>query len=129
MDLDGLAFHTSCLRGVILYRQPSLRHLRTVCLRRHYYPLTHIMESKTQPIQPATGDAFSRQVRPPQMKRSHWIVFIVVCVLLGLLVFATIIHVINTNSGIARKVNAPAPVETVPVKRQTLDEVIGGSGA
>jgi RND family efflux transporter MFP subunit len=87
------------------------------------------MESKTQPIQPATGDTFSRQVRPPQMKRSHWIIFIVVCVLLGLLVFATIIHVINTTSGIARKVHAPAPVETVPVKRQTLDEVIGGSGA
>jgi len=63
------------------------------------------------------------------MKRSHWIIFIVVCVLLGLLVCATIIHVINTSPGIARKVNAPAPVETVPVKRQTLDEVIGGSGA
>ncbi len=63
------------------------------------------------------------------MKRSHWIIFLVICFLLGFLVFETIIHVVNTNTGIARKVNAPAPVETVPVKRQTLDEVIGGSGA
>ena len=63
------------------------------------------------------------------MKRSHWIVFIVICFLLGLLVFETVIHVINTNTGKARVINAPAPVETVPVRRQTLDEVIGGSGA
>ena len=29
----------------------------------------------------------------------------------------------------ARRVHAPAPVETVPVRRQTLQEMIGGSGA
>src|SRR5204863_386773 len=29
----------------------------------------------------------------------------------------------------ARRVHAPSPVETVPVHRQTLDEVIGGSGS
>src|SRR4029079_7453785 len=29
----------------------------------------------------------------------------------------------------ARRLHAPSPVETVPVRRQTLDEVIGGSGA
>ena len=63
------------------------------------------------------------------MKRSHWIVFLIVCFLLGLLVFETVIHVINTNTGTARAVHAPAPVETVVVRRDTLDEVIGGSGA
>jgi RND family efflux transporter MFP subunit len=63
------------------------------------------------------------------MKRSHWVVFLVVCFLLGLLVFATALHVIDTTTSKARAVNAPAPVETVPVRRQTLEEVIGGSGA
>jgi RND family efflux transporter MFP subunit len=63
------------------------------------------------------------------MKRSHWVILIVISLLLGLLVIATILHVINTVAGKARAVNAPVPVETVPVSRQTLDEVIGGSGA
>ncbi|HCX28552.1 MAG TPA: hypothetical protein DHU55_02075, partial [Blastocatellia bacterium] len=63
------------------------------------------------------------------MKRSHRVIFIVISLLLGLLVFETVIHVINSNTGTARAVNAPAPVETVPVRRQTLEEVIGGSGA
>ncbi len=63
------------------------------------------------------------------MKRSHWVVFFVVCFLLGLLVFATALHVIGTDTGKARAVNAPAAVETVPVRRQSLEDVIGGSGA
>ncbi len=63
------------------------------------------------------------------MKRSHWVVFLVVCFFLGLLVFKTVRHVIGTDTKKARIVNAPAPVETVPVRRQTLEEVIGGSGA
>jgi membrane fusion protein (multidrug efflux system) len=63
------------------------------------------------------------------MKRSHWLVFLVVCCLLGLLVFETILHVINTTTSKARAVHAPSPVETMPVRRQTLEEVIGGSGA
>jgi len=63
------------------------------------------------------------------MKRSHWVVFLVVCFLLGLLVCATIIHVIRTDSKKARLVHAPIPVETVPVRRQTLEDIIGGSGA
>ena len=63
------------------------------------------------------------------MKRSHWVIFIVISSLLGLLVVETIVHVINTNTGKARVVNAPTPVETVQVHRQTLEEVIGGSGA
>ena len=63
------------------------------------------------------------------MKQWHWTVFVVICVLLGFLVFYTIVHVINTTTGMARRVHAPSPVETVPVHRQTLDEVIGGSGS
>lgn len=63
------------------------------------------------------------------MKRSHWVIFFAICVILGLLVFFTVIHVINTTPARARLVHAPAPVETVPVRRQNLDEVIGGSGA
>ena len=62
------------------------------------------------------------------MKRSHWIIFLVVCFLLGLLVFKTVLHMIGTDSGKARLVHAPTPVETVPVRRQTLEEVAGGSG-
>ena len=63
------------------------------------------------------------------MKRSHWVIFLVICVILGILVFATVVHLIGTTPSIARKVNAPSPVETVPVRRQDLKEVIGGSGS
>ena len=59
------------------------------------------------------------------MKRSHWVIFVVICAVLGFLVFYTILHVIDTTTGIARRVHAPSPVETVPVHRQTLEEVIG----
>jgi membrane fusion protein, multidrug efflux system len=62
------------------------------------------------------------------MKRSHWIVLLVVCFLLGLLVFKTVLHVVDTDAQKARIIHAPTPVETVPVRRQTLDEVIGGNG-
>ena len=58
------------------------------------------------------------------MKRSHWVVFLVVCFLLGLLVFATALHVIGTDTSKARLVNAPSAVETVPVRRQTLEDVV-----
>jgi RND family efflux transporter MFP subunit len=60
-------------------------------------------------------------------KRSYW-VFLVVCCLLGLLVFKAMLHMIATDTGKARRVHASSPVETVPVRRQTLEEVIGGSG-
>src|SRR5436305_6928436 len=60
--------------------------------------------------------------------RSHRVVFLVVCCLLGLLVFVTVLHMIGTDTGKARLVHAASPVETVPVRRQTLEEVIGGSG-
>src|SRR5436305_1005767 len=85
------------------------------------------------PSQPAVSkqrrlDASSQTVGS-KMKRWHWTVFVVVCVLLGFLVFYTILHVIETTTSMARRVHAPSPVETVPVRRQTLDEVIGGSGA
>jgi len=71
----------------------------------------------------------SSQTAGPKMRRWHWVIFVVICVLLGLLVLYTILHVIDTTTGIARHVHAPSPVETVPVRRQTLEEVIGGSGA
>lgn len=63
------------------------------------------------------------------MKRSHWIIFFAICFILGLLVFATVIHVINTTPSKARLFHAPSPVETVPVRRQDLAEVIGGNGS
>jgi membrane fusion protein (multidrug efflux system) len=63
------------------------------------------------------------------MKRSHWIIFIAICFILGLLVFATTIHVIETTPSRARLLHAAVPVETVPVRRQDLNEIIGGSGS
>ena len=63
------------------------------------------------------------------MRRWHWTIFVFISVLLGFLVFYTILHMIKTTTSMARRVHAPSPVETVPVRRQTLDEVIGGSGA
>jgi len=73
--------------------------------------------------------ASSSNTAGPKMKRWHWTVFVVICVLLGFLVFYTILHVIGTTTSMARRLHAPSPVETVPVHRQTLDEVIGGSGS
>src|SRR5438552_9386692 len=90
------------------------------------------METKTEienkPSRPLSGSASSFRTAAPRMKRSHWVILIVISLLLGFLVFYTILHVINTTTGIARHVRAPSPVETVPVRRQTLEEVIGGSG-
>ena len=63
------------------------------------------------------------------MRRWHWIIFVFICVVLGFLVLYTILHMIGTTTSMARRVHAPSPVETVPVRRQTLEEVIGGSGA
>ncbi|CAN5516358.1 efflux RND transporter periplasmic adaptor subunit [soil metagenome] len=91
------------------------------------------METKNEladtPARPLNVGTPSRRVPGSQMKRSHWVIFFAICAILGLLVFFTIIHVINTTPSRARLVHAPAPVETVPVRRLNLDEVIGGSGA
>lgn len=91
------------------------------------------MDTKTkladEPTRPGNGAPFARQTSTLQMKRSHWIIFFAICFILGLLVFLTIIHVIDTTPSRARLIHAPAPVETVPVRRQDLNEVIGGSGA
>ena len=96
-------------------------------------PLTTHMDTKNkladEPTRFRDGGAFARQTSTPQMRRSHWIIFFAICLILGLLVFFTIIHVINTTPSKARLVHAPAPVETVPVRRQDLNEVIGGSGS
>src|SRR5437867_9685722 len=69
-----------------------------------------------------------QEIPPPPRKHSHWIVFLVVCFLLGLLVFKAVLHMIGTDTKQAHRVHAPSPVETVPVRKQTLEEVIGGSG-
>jgi membrane fusion protein (multidrug efflux system) len=83
----------------------------------------------SKPSTTGSSGAPSFRTAPPKMKASHWVVFLVVCFLLGLLVFATILHVIGTDTSKARALHAPAAVETAPVRRQTLEEVIGGSGA
>src|SRR2546421_8268510 len=69
-----------------------------------------------------------QEIPPAPRKHSHWIVFLVVCFLLGLLVFKAVLHMIGTDTKQAHRVHAPSPVETVPVRKQTLEEVIGGSG-
>ena len=61
------------------------------------------------------------------MKPAHWIIFLVVCGVLGVLVFFTVLHVVGTTTSIARRFNMAAPVETTVAQKQTLDEVIGGS--
>ncbi len=63
------------------------------------------------------------------MRRWHWVIFVVICGLLGFLVLYTILHMVDTTTSMARRIHAPSPVETVPVRQQTLEEVIGGSGA
>src|SRR5712672_698357 len=54
----------------------------------------------------------SSQTVGSKMKQWHWTVFVIVCVLLGFLVFYTIVHVINTTTSMARRLHAPSPVET-----------------
>jgi RND family efflux transporter MFP subunit len=91
------------------------------------------METKTERAEhsPRVGssDAYNRGSLPSPMKRSHWVIFFAICLLLGILVFATAVHVIDTTPSKARLINAPTPVETVVAKKQNLDEVIGGSGS
>jgi RND family efflux transporter MFP subunit len=85
------------------------------------------MDTKSSP--PPANDMQSAPRNPGLgMKPTHWIVFLIVCAVLGLLVFATVAHVFRTTPSKARLIGAPAPVETVVVQRQSLDEVIGGSG-
>src|SRR5436853_484193 len=91
------------------------------------------METKTETAHASSRDRNIRTTRAgapfPEMKRSHWIVFFVIAAALALLVLVTIVHVMRTNSPTARRLHAATPVETVPVSRQTLEEVIGGSGS
>lgn len=55
-------------------------------------------------------------------------VFVVVCAALAALIVTTVRHMIATSPSSARRLRASIPVETVPVRKQVLDEVIGGSG-
>ena len=92
------------------------------------------METKTEraeysPRPGSSSDGQNRGTLPSQMKRSHWIIFFAICLILGILTFATAVHIIDTTPSKAKLVHAPAPVETVTAKRQNLDEVIGGSGS
>jgi RND family efflux transporter MFP subunit len=64
-----------------------------------------------------------------KMKPSHWVIFILICAIMAALVFITVLHVINTDSTKARPLHMAIPVETVSAHVQSLDEVIGGSGA
>ncbi len=88
------------------------------------------METKTEVAErPARYETDPFDMAPPRgMRPAHWIIFLVVCGVLGFLVFETALHVIGTSPAQARSLGRPAPVETVVVKRQSLDEVIGGSG-
>lgn len=92
------------------------------------------METKTEraeysPRPGSSSDGQNRGTLPSRMKRSHWIIFFAICLILGILIFATAVHIIDTTPSKAKLVHAPAPVETVTAKRQNLDEVIGGSGS
>jgi len=55
-------------------------------------------------------------------------IFVIVSAALAVLVIVTIRHMIATDPIKARRLHASIPVETVSVRRQVLDEVIGGSG-
>src|SRR5438874_10945012 len=55
-------------------------------------------------------------------------IFVIICAALAALVLTTVRHMISTDAHKARMVRASIPVETVPVRKQSLDEVIGGSG-
>jgi membrane fusion protein (multidrug efflux system) len=54
--------------------------------------------------------------------------FVVVSAALAALIVSTIRHMIATDPTKARRLHTSIPVETVPVRKQALDEVIGGSG-
>jgi RND family efflux transporter MFP subunit len=84
---------------------------------------------QTAPPKMRRPEPSSFQTAKPTMRRSHWVIFVVICAFLGFLVLYTILHMINTTTSIARIVHAPSPVEVAPVRQQTLEEVIGGSGA
>src|ERR1051325_11243548 len=63
------------------------------------------------------------------MKKLSWLIFIIVALLLGVLVMKTFQHLKKTDQPTAVKRGAPVPVESVPVKLVSMDEVIGASGA
>jgi len=87
-------------------------------------PVGHSLQDRERAALATRRQEFA--IAPP--RRSGWLVFLIICGLLGFLVFKTVLHLIYTDTKKARIVHAPSPVETVPARRQTLEEVIGGSG-
>src|SRR5438445_10322536 len=91
--------------------------------------VTRCLQLESDPMRDSSQLSTRRQeIAPAPRKRSHWMIFLVVCCLLGRLVFKAVLHMVVTDTGKARRGAAPSPVETVPLRRQTLEEVIGGSG-
>src|ERR1700739_803305 len=106
-------------------RMKRSRWIILIQLFRHASHFMHKIANRLTALR--TGEGGRLQAPESKMKRSHWII-LVVCFLLGLLVFKTVLHMIGTDTKKARIIRAPTPVETVAVRRQTLEEVIGGSG-
>jgi membrane fusion protein, multidrug efflux system len=97
------------------------------------------MKANPEILAPRIGDGEqSSKQNAPLLRRQNtassprkplqWVIFLVVCCLLGVLVFKAVLHTISTDTKKAQRVHVSSPVETVPVRRQTLEEVIGGSG-
>ena len=77
----------------------------------------------------SSAPALVRPSRSARIKRSVFRFSVVVtCAVLAALIVVTVRHMILTDAGKARITRAATPVETVAVRRQSLDEVIGGSG-
>src|SRR4030095_1400488 len=62
----------------------------------------------------------SAKTAGPRMRRWHWVIFVVICGLLGFLVLYTILHMVDTTTSMARRVHAPSPLEKLPVRRLTM---------
>src|SRR4030095_13816622 len=81
-----------------------------------------IRSTDTSAFQPAVSR--KRSLEPssktagPKMRRSQWVIFVAISIVLGFLVFYTSLHVTDTTRSRARLLQAPSPVETVPGRRQ-----------
>src|ERR1043166_9942100 len=77
------------------------------------------IESPSTSFQPAVSKKRSLepsvQAAGPRMRRWHWVIFVVICGLLGFLVLYTILHMIGTTTSMARPGHAPPPGEHAPL--------------